>query len=209
MNISKYILILLMFFIFPIAQSGAQNAGNEKPENTIGEGYKAIKDAQEKREGAEKQPSSEQVVDMPSESSSPGKQEAQPNKDPRKLAEAEKTPPYDSSGKRDPFKPFIKLVATPVGPTPEIRPPILRYPLNNFRLSGIIIIGDEPRAMVVDPEENTYFLGVGDKIGNKNGEILEVRENGLLVQEKSKLENVYGEIKIVEKKSVLAFKKED
>jgi len=62
--------------------------------------------------------------------------------------------------------------------------------------------------MVVDPEANTYFLGVGDKIGNSDGEILEVRENGILVQEKAKVENVYGEVKVETKKSVLAFQDE-
>ena len=114
-------------------------------------------------------------------------------------------PRYDSTGMRDPFKPFIKLVDRPTGPSPIVRPPIRRYPLSSFRLAGIIWIGDEPRAMIVDPEANTYFLGVGDKIGNKEGEIIEVRNRGILVQEKTKLENIYGEVKIEVKKSVLAF----
>ena len=59
--------------------------------------------------------------------------------------------------------------------------------------------------MVVDPEGNTYFLGDGDRIGNKEGEIVEVRENGLLVEETIRSEDVYGEVKVEIKKSVLAF----
>ncbi len=63
--------------------------------------------------------------------------------------------------------------------------------------------------MVVDPEGNTYFLAVGDKIGSSDGEILEVRQNGILVEEKTRLENVYGEVKFEVKQSVLAFQNEE
>jgi type IV pilus assembly protein PilP len=124
------------------------------------------------------------------------------------LAAQEKAP-YDSAGKRDPFKPFLNLVDTPVGPSPIVRPPIQRYPLNQFRISGIVWIGGSPQAMVVDPEANTYFLGVGDKIGNKDGVITEVRVTGLLVQETARLENVYGVVKVEVKESGLAFQDEE
>ncbi len=110
---------------------------------------------------------------------------------------------------RDPFKPFIKLVDTPSAPSVVLRPPIQRFPLNQFRIVGIVWIGGKPQAMIVDPEANTYFLGVGDKIGSSDGEILEVRQNGILVQERTKLENVYGEVKIEVKQSVLAYQNDE
>ena len=69
----------------------------------------------------------------------------------------------------------------------------------------MVKFGGEPKAMVVDPEKNTYYLGVGDEIGNKNGEIIEVRDNGLLVQEKRYYEDVFGNSKVEVEKSVLAF----
>jgi Tfp pilus assembly protein PilP len=81
--------------------------------------------------------------------------------------------------------------------------------LNQFRIVGIVWIGGKPQAMIVDPEANTYFLGVGDKIGSSDGEILEVRQNGILVQERTKLENVYGEVKIEVKQSVLAYQNDE
>ncbi|MEZ4548041.1 MAG: pilus assembly protein PilP [Thermodesulfobacteriota bacterium] len=86
---------------------------------------------------------------------------------------SEVRPPYDPAGKRDPFKPFIKLMDIPsAGPAPVVVPPIQRYSLDQFRISGIVWMSGKPQAMVVDPEGNTYFLGDGDRIGNKEGEIL-------------------------------------
>ena len=63
--------------------------------------------------------------------------------------------------------------------------------------------------MVIDPEKNTYFLGKNDEIGNRNGVILEIRDNGLLVSEKRFFEDVFGEEKVEIKKSVLAFVEEE
>jgi len=85
-------------------------------------------------------------------------------------------------------------------------PPIKRYPLEQFRLVGILWAGQQPKAMIVDPEKNTYVLGIGDEIGNSQGRIIEVRESGILVEEKRQLEDVFGQKKIEVRKSVLAFR---
>ena len=81
--------------------------------------------------------------------------------------------------------------------------------MEEYRIVGIVWVDNEPKAMVVDPEKNTYFLGKTDEIGNKNGVIIEVNENGLLVSEKRFFEDVFGEQKVEVKKSVLAFVDED
>jgi Tfp pilus assembly protein PilP len=118
-------------------------------------------------------------------------------------------PPYDPTGKRDPFKPFIKLVEEKTIERPayekQFIAPIKRYPLKEFRLAGILWVGNQPRAMVVDPEQNTYYLGVGDEIGNMNGKIIEIRENGILVEERSYAEDIFGVVQEKKTKSVLAF----
>ena len=111
---------------------------------------------------------------------------------------------------RDPFKPFIKIVEkkeveTEVG---KSVPPIKRYPLEQFRLVGIVWVGEQPKVMVVDPEKNTYFLGVGDEIGSREGKIIEVRESGIMVEEKNYFEDVFGKKKVETVKSVLAFREE-
>lgn len=111
---------------------------------------------------------------------------------------------------RDPFRPFIKIfekkeVGTQIN---KSLPPIKRYPLEQFRLVGIVWVGEQPKAMVVDPEKNTYVLGVGDEIGSKQGKIIEVREGGIMVEEKKYFEDVLGQKKVETVKSVLAFREE-
>jgi Tfp pilus assembly protein PilP len=108
--------------------------------------------------------------------------------------------------KRDPFKPFLKLIneeqETEGG---SLVPPIKRYELQEFRIAGILWIEGEPRAMVVDPEKNTYYLAVGDEIGNRGGVILEIRNSGILVKETRHYEDLFGEDKVEVKKVVLGF----
>jgi Tfp pilus assembly protein PilP len=107
---------------------------------------------------------------------------------------------------RDPFRPFIKLVSEEeeigVG---SLVPPIKRYELQEFRIAGILWIEGEPRAMVVDPEKNTYYMVVGDEIGNQGGVILEIRNSGMLVKETRHYEDLFGEDKVEVKKVVLSF----
>jgi len=118
-------------------------------------------------------------------------------------------PLYRAFGKRDPFKPFIKEPKEREASISETTPPIKRFPLDEYRIVGIVWVDNEPRAMVVDPEKNTYFLGKSDEIGNRNGVILEVSANGLLVNEKRFFEDVFGDQKVEIKKSVLAFADEE
>ncbi len=125
------------------------------------------------------------------------------------IEESLRRPLYQAFGKRDPFKPFIKEPKEREATISETTPPIKRFPLDEYRIVGIVWVDNVPRAMVVDPEKNTYFLGRTDEIGNRNGVILEVSENGLLVTEKRFFEDVFGEQKVEVKKSVLAFADEE
>ena len=111
---------------------------------------------------------------------------------------------------RDPFKPFIKIVEKKEVETEVSKslPPIKRYPLEQFRLVGIVWVGVQPKVMVVDPEKNTYVLGVGDEIGSRQGKLIEVRESGIMVEEKNYFEDVFGQKKVETVKSVLAFREE-
>jgi Tfp pilus assembly protein PilP len=208
------LLLILLLAILSLMPAGAQE-GEAPADDTLSQGLNVIKDARENKletpeERAEKALGEE---NLPAATSTPEdgmgtSSPAEPGKEDA-LAESAEKLPYDSTGMRDPFKPFIKLVDTPSAPSLVLRPPIQRYPLNQFRIVGIVWIGGKPQAMVVDPEANTYFLGVGDKIGSSDGEIMEVRQNGILVKETMKIENVYGEVKVEVKESVLAFQNEE
>lgn len=216
-TVRKYLalglLILLMAVVCPLSV-GSQEAESGPAENTLGEGLQIIKEARENAPptpgpvSGEDTDSAEPASDSMPQAPDGADAEAVRAERERAILAPEKEP-YDPAGKRDPFKPFIRLIDIPSGPAPVVVPPIQRYALDQFRISGIVTMGGEPQAMVVDPEGNTYFLGAGDKIGNKQGEILEVRGNGLLVQETTKLQDVYGEEKIEIKKSVLAFQDEE
>ncbi|MCC6712346.1 MAG: pilus assembly protein PilP [Candidatus Dadabacteria bacterium] len=200
--------IAVLAAVILYAPSLSYSRGGE--ENTIAEGMEVIKSAREKAEAAPG-PGSEEAGTASDAEAPPGEPASDTDKSLEERASAIRPvsgdrPPYDPAGKRDPFKPFIKLVDVPAaGPAPVVAPPIQRYSLDQFRISGIVWMSGKPRAMVVDPEGNTYFLGGGDRIGNKEGEILEVRENGLLVEETVRSEDVYGEVKVETKRSVLAF----
>lgn len=123
---------------------------------------------------------------------------------------SQERPLYRPEGKRDPFKPFIKIVEQKeVKPqVSNLLPPIKRYALDQYRLVGILWSGQQPKAMIVDPEKNTYVLGLGDELGNSQGRIVEVRGNGILVEERRQLEDVFGQKKIETRKSILAFREE-
>ena len=219
--------LLVVLLLCPITDALSQEPAGGNEENTLGDGLKAIQEAegrivpeteiipeQGNPENIEND-AADQVPDTPTnvQGSDNGNNiemplAENPNEEnpPRgDQLRARQMPRYDSTGMRDPFRPFLKLIDIPKGPDPIVRPPLTRYPLGSFRLAGIVWIGDQPKAMIVDPEANTYFLGVGDGIGNKEGVILEVRERGILVQEQTKFENVYGEVRTETKKSVLAF----
>lgn len=206
--------LVSLIILSPLRAMSAEEA--EAPaDSPLSQGLQVIKDAREnKLETPEERAGKAVGEEGPGAAPEPAEEAAgttsptQPGKV-EPLATGEEKLPYDSTGMRDPFKPFIKLVDTPSSPSVVLRPPIQRYPLNQFRIVGIVWIGGKPQAMIVDPEANTYFLGVGDKIGSSDGEILEVRQNGILVQERTKMENVYGEVKIEVKQSVLAFQNDE
>ncbi len=115
---------------------------------------------------------------------------------------------YSPTDKRDPFKPFVKVVDREIEIKPEFNPllpPIKRFALTQFKLVGVMWLENVPQAMLTDPEKNTYILNIGDEIGNRQGSIVEIRENGIAVEEKYYLENAEGQRSVEIRKSILAF----
>ena len=208
------LITILLLVLWPLQLAGSQEV-QAPSDDTLSQGLQVIKDARgNKPETPEQSAENTAAEEGPAATPSPAEEGtgiSSPEQPGRRDLQTtrEENPPYDSTGMRDPFKPFIKLVDAPTSPSLVLRPPIQRYPLNQFRIVGIVWISGKPQAMIVDPEANTYFLGVGDKIGSSDGEIMEVRESGIRVQERTRLENVYGEVKIEVKQSVLAFQSEE
>lgn len=201
--ISSIINILVIFNVnYTLAQDGEKV--KDSTDTTLVDGVKQIQKSKElvqnsQAEVIEENPDGTIDVDLEEDT---GTDRPQPR---MTLEESLTRPLYQSSGKRDPFKPFIKEPKEKEAVISETTPPIKRFPLDEYRIVGIVWVDNIPKAMVVDPEKNTYFLGKSDEIGNKNGVILEVSENGILVNEKRYFEDVFGEQKVEIKKSVLAF----
>ncbi len=90
---------------------------------------------------------------------------------------------YDSLGKPDPFRPFINFNAIERSiPTEEPKTPLERYSLNQFKLVGILL-ADKNFAMVEDPEQISYTITEGKKLGNLSGTVEEIKENEIIIAE--------------------------
>lgn len=211
--------IILMFSLmlsssFFVPHLFAQDDSVKVPDSTdttISDGYIKIKETREKvKEFAE-----EGIDEESSDSDEYGLEKAneidssQTSPAPEVLGSLLQRPLYNSKGKRDPFKPFVKAPKEREISITAATPPIKRFALEEYRIAGVVWVDNKAKAMVVDPEKNTYFIGKNDEIGNRNGIILEVRENGLLVSEKRFFEDVFGQQRVEIKKSVLAFVDED
>lgn len=89
---------------------------------------------------------------------------------------------YESSGRRDPFEP-LTAIKRPLTLTEEELTPLQKYELGQFRLIGVIIGKDEPMAMVVAPDNKSFVLKKGTKIGRNNGEVVDIHSEAVLVKE--------------------------
>ena len=91
---------------------------------------------------------------------------------------------YQSEGRRDPFLP-LTAIRKPVGPaSTEPQTPLQQYDLDQYRLIGVIVGLESPRAMVVAPDGKSYILKKGVKIGKNNGVVLDISNEVIQVEEK-------------------------
>ncbi|RLA93027.1 MAG: hypothetical protein DRG55_01805 [Deltaproteobacteria bacterium] len=90
---------------------------------------------------------------------------------------------YDPTGKRDPFRPFIKA-EEPVQPKGVVLSPLQRYDLSQLKLVAIIVGAGEERAMVEDAEGKGYIIRRGTYIGNRFGRVKEILPDRVIVVEK-------------------------
>ncbi|MFI5042000.1 MAG: pilus assembly protein PilP [Acidimicrobiales bacterium] len=97
-------------------------------------------------------------------------------------------PAYDSTGRRDPFRPPRVSTSTPNG---EVRTPLQRYELGQLKLVAVIYDTNDPRAVVEDDEGLGYIVKLGTPIGPHGGEVHGIERGRLLVNEESV--DYYGE----------------
>lgn len=87
---------------------------------------------------------------------------------------------YDSSGKRDPFRPFD---FAPKQPSDESLTPLERYELGQLKLTAVLDGFDEPTAIVENAAGKGFTVKRGTKIGPNGGTIVEILKDRLLIDQ--------------------------
>jgi Tfp pilus assembly protein PilP len=89
---------------------------------------------------------------------------------------------YDASGKRDPFRPFnfAPKVTEANGKTP-----LEKYSIGQLKLTAILGAGDDASAMVENAVGKGFTIKKGMKIGNNDGEVIEIQPDKILILEKT------------------------
>lgn len=103
-----------------------------------------------------------------------------------KATEQEKLVPkyvYEASGRRDPFLPLAQI-RKPVSESGLPLTPLQKFDLGQFRLIGVIIGRNEPMAMVMAPGGKAYVLKRGIKIGKNAGQVIDIREDAVVIEER-------------------------
>jgi type IV pilus assembly protein PilP len=99
---------------------------------------------------------------------------------------------YDSRGKTDPFKPFVRLeLPTPAKKGPEKKKytgnltPLQRVPLDKVRVTGIAGSPEKRVAMVEDGAGKGYIVYSGTLIGENGGRVIQILPDRVIVEEKT------------------------
>ena len=95
---------------------------------------------------------------------------------------------YRPNSRRDPFAP---IVTRQEKKSLSDRPPLERYNISEFKLSGIVWGGFGYNAMLEGPDGKGYFIRVGTILGPNRGVVKKITQNTIVIEEKFK--NVMGE----------------
>ncbi len=89
---------------------------------------------------------------------------------------------YNPLGRRDPFSPII--VREERRAQSEERPPLERYNINEFKLTGLLWGGFGYNAMLEGPDGKGYFVRVGTIIGQNRGVVKKITKDTMVIEEK-------------------------
>ena len=108
------------------------------------------------------------------------------DKDKKEVSEEVVAYHYNPMGKKDPFKPLIK-VEKKIAERMMIEGPLTplqKYNLTELKLVAIVVGLGHPRAMVEDSKGDGYILSKGTFIGDSYGVVTEIKENEVVIVEK-------------------------
>jgi type IV pilus assembly protein PilP len=90
---------------------------------------------------------------------------------------------YNPAGRPDPFAPIIEKETKKKR---SDRPPLERYNISEFKLSGIVWGGFGYNAVLEGPDGKGYFVRVGTILGPNRGVIKKITQSTLVIEEKFK-----------------------
>lgn len=93
--------------------------------------------------------------------------------------DSRKGPAYDSSGKKDPFKPFD---LSPKGDLNSNKTALEQLPIDKLTYSAYLE-SDEPKAIIETGEGRGYTVKKGTKVGMNQGEITDILPSKIIVVE--------------------------
>lgn len=91
---------------------------------------------------------------------------------------------YNAAGRRDPFAPIISKEEKKA--KTGDRPPLERYGLSEFKLTGIIWQGFGYNALVEGPDGKGYVVRVGTIMGQNRGVVKKITQEKMVIEEKFK-----------------------
>lgn len=99
------------------------------------------------------------------------------------VEETEEVYVYDPTGTRDPFKSPLGTISdlSSTGDIPLT--PLQRFDLDQLRVIGVIVGKGEPRAMVIAPDNKSFVLKKGTKVGRNNGTVVAITTETIQVEE--------------------------
>jgi type IV pilus assembly protein PilP len=91
---------------------------------------------------------------------------------------------FNFAGKRDPFAPLI--VRYDKKALTGNRPPLERYNVGEFKMTGVVWGGYGYSAMLEGPDGKGYFVRVGSVIGPNKGVVRKITQETMVIEEKFK-----------------------
>jgi type IV pilus assembly protein PilP len=91
---------------------------------------------------------------------------------------------YVPGGRRDPFTPIV--IKEEKKAVLGAKTPLERFPINEFKLAGIVWGGLGYHAMLEGPDGKGYFVRQGTIIGPNRGVVKKITQNSMIIEEKFK-----------------------
>ncbi len=91
---------------------------------------------------------------------------------------------YVPGGRRDPFMPIV--IKEEKKALAGAKTPLERYPINEFKLSGIVWGGLGYHAVLEGPDGKGYFVRQGTVIGPNRGVVKKITQSSMIIEEKYK-----------------------